>query len=304
MSQDRHDPAFTRPGRFYKGNIHTHSTASDAALAPADVVRTYREAGYDFLAITDHFLEKFGFPIVDTRPYRAAGFTTLLGAEVHAPATMMGEAWHILAVGLPLDFAATKPEESGPDLAARCVAAGAFVAIAHPEWYALTLADAQSIPDAHAVEIYNHTSEVRTGRGGGAALIDQMLAAGRRPLVIATDDAHFKVDDAFGGFVMVKAEANEPEDLLLALRDGAFYASQAPLIHDVSFAGSRVRVRCSPVRCVQALGIAPSAAWHVGNDLTEVELDLSGVEKRGGFVRLVAIDADGRKAWTNPISLG
>lgn len=299
----RLDPAFSRPGRFFKGNLHTHSTASDAAHPPETVARLYRDAGYDFLAITDHFLAKFDFPIVDTRPYRTNSFTTLFGAEVHAPALASGEAWHILAVGLPLDFSPTAPGETGPQLAARCAAAGAFVALAHPEWYALTPDDAATIPDAHAVEIYNHTSEVRTGRGGGAALIDQMLATGRRPLIIATDDAHFRVDDAFGGFVMVKAEANEPEALLAALKAGAFYASQGPLIHDVAFEGGVVRVTCTPASTVLALGLAPSAAQAIGDGLTDVTLDLTALEKRGGFVRLVVIAADGRRAWTNPIAL-
>ncbi|MCU0944651.1 MAG: hypothetical protein MUF65_04695, partial [Rubritepida sp.] len=99
------DPAFAAPGRFWKGNLHTHSTASDGVRAPEAVCATYREAGYDFLALTDHFLAKYGFPIVDTRPFRAPGFTTILGAELHAPATALGELWHILALGLPLDFA-------------------------------------------------------------------------------------------------------------------------------------------------------------------------------------------------------
>ena len=169
--------------------------------------------------------------------------------------------------------------------------------------YALTPADAATIPDAHAVEIYNHTSEVRTGRGGGAALIDQMLMSGRRPLIIATDDAHFRVDDAFGGFVMVKAEANEPEALLVALKAGAFYASQGPLIHDVVFDGASVRVTCTPAATVLALGSAPAATQAIGAGLTDVTLDLAGLEKRGGFVRLVVIAADGRRAWTNPIAL-
>jgi histidinol phosphatase-like PHP family hydrolase len=58
---------FAASGRFYKGNLHTHSTRSDGAREPADVCAAYRDAGYDFLALTDHFLEKFGFPITDTR---------------------------------------------------------------------------------------------------------------------------------------------------------------------------------------------------------------------------------------------
>lgn len=115
------DPAFTAPGRFFKGNIHTHSDRCDGALGPAEVCRRYREAGYDFLALTDHFLERYGFPIVDTTPFRTENFTTLLGAEVHAPQTALGELWHLVAVGLPADFPPAAPDETGAALAQRCL---------------------------------------------------------------------------------------------------------------------------------------------------------------------------------------
>src|SRR2546425_8127200 len=98
---------FAKPGRFYRGNIHTHSTRSDGRTKPAEVIAAYRDHDYDFLALTDHFLENYGFPIVDTREFRSETFTTILGAELHAPRTEIGERWHILAVGLPLDFAPT-----------------------------------------------------------------------------------------------------------------------------------------------------------------------------------------------------
>ncbi len=73
---------FRQPGRFFKGNLHTHSTRSDGALEPEAVVAAYREHGYDFLALTDHFLAPYDFPITDTRAFRDESFTTLLGAEL------------------------------------------------------------------------------------------------------------------------------------------------------------------------------------------------------------------------------
>ena len=136
-----HNLPFNTPSRFWKGNLHSHSAVSDAKLPPEKVCRRYREAGYHFVAITDHFIEQYGFPIVDTRPYRTDHFTTLLGAELHAPQTQMGHDWHILAVGLPLDFAPATPDETGADLAARALETGAFVAAAHPHHYDLTLDD-------------------------------------------------------------------------------------------------------------------------------------------------------------------
>ncbi|MEO1308326.1 MAG: phosphotransferase, partial [Pseudomonadota bacterium] len=44
------DPAFSAPGRFWRGNLHTHSNRSDGALDPAEVCRRYKEEGYDFTA--------------------------------------------------------------------------------------------------------------------------------------------------------------------------------------------------------------------------------------------------------------
>ena len=102
-----HLNAFHAPGRFFKGNLHTHSTYSDGGLSPGEVCRRYREQGYDFLCVSDHFRAVYGFPITDTRGFRTNRFTTILGAEVHAGANSKGETWHILAVGLPADFAPT-----------------------------------------------------------------------------------------------------------------------------------------------------------------------------------------------------
>ncbi len=297
------DPTFAAAGRFLKGNIHTHSNRSDGKLDPAEVCAAYRDGGYDFLALTDHFLPKYGFPIVDTRGFRAPGFTTLLGAEVHAPATSLGEIWHILAVGLPLDFAPTPAGETGAELAARCVAAGAFVGIAHPAWYALSAADANTLAGAHAVEIYNHTSQLRTDRGEGSHLADQLLAEGRRISLIAVDDAHFHCTDWFGGWVMVKATANEPEALLVALKAGHFYATQGPVIEGIAWGEDSVEVQCSPAASVMVLGRGSRAAQSVAPLQSRVTLPLARL-REGGFARVVVADAAGRRAWSNPYFFG
>jgi predicted metal-dependent phosphoesterase TrpH len=39
---------------FLKGALHTHSTCSDGELPPLEVLRVYRDLGFDFLALTDH----------------------------------------------------------------------------------------------------------------------------------------------------------------------------------------------------------------------------------------------------------
>lgn len=42
-------------GRFFRGNLHCHSNRSDGLLQPDEVVGAYRDAGYDFICLSDHF---------------------------------------------------------------------------------------------------------------------------------------------------------------------------------------------------------------------------------------------------------
>jgi predicted metal-dependent phosphoesterase TrpH len=291
---------FGQPGRFFKGNLHTHSTQSDGQLPPHEVCRRYREAGYDFICLSDHFLPAYDFQVSDTRPYRTDSFTTILGAEVHVPSTSLGEKWHLLANGLPLDFAPPREGEGGAELARRCAEAGAFVSIVHPEWYALGVDDAQTIDAAHAIEVYNHTSAVRTSRGGGSALLDQLLAQGRRIHALATDDAHFLVDDAFGGWVMVKAESNEPELLVQALKAGHYYSTQGPVIEDIRVEGDEVVVDCSPAFGVYLLGKGSRADQSEHRGQTSARLNAARMGK-GGFMRVVVVDEQGLSAWSNSL---
>ena len=79
---------FKLPGQFFKGNLHTHCTESDGDYSVEEVVKRYRQQGYDILTMSDHFHERFGYPITDTRPYRSNGFTTLIATELHVGKTL------------------------------------------------------------------------------------------------------------------------------------------------------------------------------------------------------------------------
>ena len=294
--------AFEGSGRFWRGNLHGHSNGSDGALSPGEVCGRYADAGYDFVAISDHFLKPYGYPVTDTRAFRRNGFTTLLGAELHAPATSRGDLWHIVATGLPEDFAPTAPEETAVALARRAREAGAFLALAHPHWSQLTAEDGLSIDAAHAVEVYNHKSTIEVDRGDGLVLFDALLHAGRRVWAIASDDSHWHGHDGFAGWVMVKAEANDPEALLAALKRGAFYASQGPEIREIARDGDTLEVVCSPAASVILAGPLGWRQREMGAGLTRVRLPLE--PERGGWRRLTVRDATGRRAWSNPLWLG
>jgi hypothetical protein len=291
---------FHLPGRFWRGNLHTHTNVSDGGLSPAETVQVYREARYDFVAITDHFRPEYGFPVTDTRDLRSEGFTTLIGAELHAPRTEAGQAWHIVAAGLPLDFAAPTPTETGPELARRARAAGAFVGMAHPAASLLTAADAESLDAAHSIEVYNALSD-REHRGDSWHLADVLLNRGHRLTTYAADDAHLQPQDPppCQAWVHVRAESLEPDALLTALKAGHFYSSTGPELYDVRIQGDTIMVRCSPATKILLTGGHPGAEYVEGTGLTEATFPLTLF--RATHCRITVEDESGRRAWTNPI---
>ncbi|KPU82853.1 phosphotransferase [Marinosulfonomonas sp. PRT-SC04] len=301
---------FTSAGQFYRGNLHTHSTRSDGVLEPEEVCRRYQAEGYDFIALTDHFLGNYDYPITDTTAFQSPEFTTLLGAELHIDSMDNGDIWHVLAVGLPRDF--TPPDvphfrhidsaETVTELTNRAAEAGAFISIVHPHWSGLTEADARRIPAAHAVEVYNHGCAIENDRGDGLLSLDHMLNEGRKLNLIATDDAHFGTPDHFGGWVMVKAQENTPEALLTALKDGDFYATTGPKIHDIRLTRLTVEIDCSSAATITVLGNKTAASTVCGDNMTtaSIPLDRFAVSP---WIRITVIDHDGKRAWSNPIWL-
>ena len=299
---------FSTAGKFHRGNLHTHSTGSDGILSPEEVCRRYQAEGYDFIALTDHFVGLFDYPITDTTAFHNDRFTTISGAELHTGTMENGHLWHIVAAGLPSDFTPpnapnfrpVKGSESAASIAQRARDAGAFVAIAHPHWSGMTEADARTITAAHAVEIYNHGCVVDNDRGEGFLTLEHLLNNGRKLNLIATDDAHFNTPDFFGGWVMVKATENKPEALLNALKAGEFYSSTGPQITDIRFTNEGVEVDCSSAVTIIVQGQGTSMATLHGESMTSAQLSLErlGVSP---WVRVTVIDRAGKRAWSNPI---
>jgi len=206
---------------------------------------------------------------------------------------------------LPPDFAPPRDGEGGPALAKRAAEAGAFVGIAHPAWYGLTLDDARSIEAAHAVEVYNETCAMLSDRAGSWQSLDALLAEGRRLTAFGADDAHFEGErpDAFGAWVWVRAERLDPAALLAALKAGRYYTSQGPRIHDIAIDADRgeVEIACSPVSSVFLSGARWQAGARHGRGITACRMPLEPF--RDGYVRVTVVDGQGKRAWSNPIWL-
>ena len=292
--------------KLYRGNLHGHSTHSDGMATPEEVISAYYDLGYDFTCLSDHLWADSSFAattICDGSPWHKDDFITIPSAEMHC----YGKAydndglWHIVANGLPLDFAPASDTETAPELIGRAQDAGAYVSLAHPEWYSMTTEEARSVAQADAVEVFNHACSLESGRPYGLGIADFLIQEGHRPHLTATDDSHFRLADAGGGWVMVGAAALTQEAILTALKAGHFYASTGPEFKAINFDGDKVTIRCSAARTLFIQGAGHRALNRNGTAITSATFDLS--ELKSPWCRITIIDAAGKQAWSNPFDL-
>jgi len=299
-------PPFGLGHSLYRGNLHGHSTHSDGVLSAQAVVETYADLGYDFTCLSDHLWidDKFAATSVcDGRALDRKDFITLPSAELHCYGKTYDQdgVWHIVANGLPLDFACPDAKETAPDLIARAQAAGAYVSLAHPEWYTMTTDEAMQVAAADAVEIYNHSCVVTSARGSGIAIADYLLNEGKKISFTATDDSHFELPDWGGGWVMVAAAELSQNALVAALKAGHHYASTGADFTDLQIEDGVLTVSSSPVENVVISGAGHMAMAETGKNMTVTQFDLS--KFRSDWFRITLRDAAGKMAWSNPIYL-
>ena len=85
---------FQKPGNWYKGNLHTHSTNSDGLYPPEMVALWYWTTGYDFLSITDHRT----LTLFESPPTRSP--VLIPGMELNGDDARAGGGYHIVGLGL------------------------------------------------------------------------------------------------------------------------------------------------------------------------------------------------------------
>jgi len=287
---------FKAPGRWYRGNCHTHTLLSDGKASAAETAAAYRQAGYDFLVLTDHRKTH-----ESPESLGARGFLVIGGCEIHMPPKHLGNQHHLVAIGVktPPDGRALKTARA----AIRWVHAHRGLCYyAHPYWTGHNLDHTLEGIDALGVEVFNSVCEGMRGLGHSNAHWDQMLSRGVRWQGLATDDTH-KVDrDAFGGWIMVKAPQLTQSAILAAMRAGRFYATQGPEIRSITMARGVARIDCSPVREVVWHGQGPSGFRFTGTKESPLQSsEFAPKPDSTCYLRVEIIDEQGRKAWSNPI---
>ncbi len=276
-----------------KGALHAHTRASDGSQEPAELVAHYREMGYDFVFLTDH--NKV------THCGDLDNFLVLPGIEVGSATKNPDQYWHF--VGLMTEAGATPPMKAPPDVLWPFVRrTSPFGFLAHPYWSQVTGRDLLRFPGLSCVEVWNTGCEQELTRGHGEYPWDWALSAGAKMTAVAVDDCH-GFDDVGKGWVSVEAEAFTGDAIVDALSRGAYYSSCGPEIREFRLDGNTVTAVTSPCRSIALIADRQCGKYvpaSPGRTVESASLVLEGKER---YVRAECVDAQGRKAWSNPLFL-
>lgn len=278
----------------YKINLHTHTRRSDGRVSAWVAARTYREAGYDAIAITDHWKVGLGETL--------DGLPIIPGCEYNFGLDAGNEGvYHIQSL-----FHEKDPHVQKTDSLQVCIdkilAAGGIPVLAHPAWSLNNPSDVLTLSGIDFTEIYNTVSEKHaSNRPYSGHFVDIMACKGKKLMLLASDDTHYYDGDETTAAIMVKADSASLPDLKRAILAGDFYATTGPEVH-ASFENGVLSVICSPASVVN---IFTNTAWvagrhTVGFNITNVKYTPSKLDK---FARIEVTDAHGRTAYTNFINI-
>ena len=285
---------FESQGNWYKANLHTHSTTSDGEATPAERIAQYRKGKYNVLALTDHGLTN------NLEGLSTDDLLVISGMEAHPQCTLDDSKHHLVCLNVPqgLSFEEETPAQEIIDEVRR---AGGEVVFCHPYWTGYNINHLQSINGYIAVEVYNATCS-KIGKGFGSVQWDDFLAEVGPLGAIAVDDTH-RGRDMFMGWTWIKAKQLSVDAIMESLRLGRYYSSCGPVIEDFHIEDGKAMLTCSPVREIHFLSRrAAGLSFYAdgAGPLTNAEREVGESLK---YVRAEIVDADGKRAWTNPIFL-
>ena len=298
---------FEGDGVWLRCALHAHTTNSDGELSPDLLVRHFEWAGYDVLAITDHWVRT---DVPSTRK-----LLVIPSTELNATCGPSDDDAHVLALGVQADPVTPDSFDPLQEVVDWIRESDGLPYLAHTYWSGLRTEQWESCEGLLGLEVWNTGCELEVGRGDSSIHWDEALERGVVLQGIATDDSHHPGYDSGFAWTMVRAADRSQEAVLDALRAGSFYSSTGPSIESVEVDGNAVVVRSSPAQSVTLVSArhrgARANAGRLGypNASTILERDSAGLitacrlEKPplAPFGRVVVSDTRACRAWTNPL---
>lgn len=218
--------------RWYRGDLHSHSSHCDGTSTIAEMGLAAAEIGLDFLATTGHntISQSYSDPLWprDLLRIRGVECTTFFG---HA---------NVLGATDWIDWRMESVESGAGSIVGQAHGQGALAVVNHPtalgnpactgcRWdYPL-----EGIAAFDAIEVWNSDwASPDVGNARALSLWTSLLMAGRDVVAVAGTDAHSADEYQRDGlpFTLVYASALSEHQILKALRAGRAYISRGPML--------------------------------------------------------------------------
>lgn len=243
--------------RCFKGEVHCHTYESDGIQDVCHTVGNYRCAGYDFLAITDHYVTMGAEKAQRLFESAPVDMTLLLGEECHVPTEQI-HAIHIGGTASVNAYYRNQPDLAEEEMLAieatlnipahinrrdyawrvwiarKARELGGISILAHPHWiwfetYFMASAITQQLLSDGVYDALDITDQEADTT---VALWAEMQAQGHRIPVVGCTDSHYTDANnphrpARGGYTLVFAPNRSEENILDAIRNGRSLAVNA-----------------------------------------------------------------------------
>ena len=304
-------------GKFFKANLHSHTTVSDGALSPEESKKLYKDAGYSIVAYTDH--RKY----VNHIELNDDNFLAIAGYEIDINES--GKNWENTKV-YHLNLYDTNPNENTEEKQKSYLPPqdyydiksinkylkemkelGFIICYNHPFWSLQDYTDIKDLDSENiwAMEIYNYGCELDGLYGYNPQTYDEMLRLNKKWFCVATDDNHnsFPTEsslcDSFGGFTMIKANELSYSAIIDSLINGNFYSSMGPEIKELYIEENKLHIKTSPVEKIFVILKGRNCYKKLANKgetITEAVFELNGKEE---YFRIDIKDEKGLHANSN-----
>lgn len=267
---------YTTKSNVYKGMMHDHSTNSDGKQTPSEVATSYRDAGYNFISITDHN------NITSTE----------VSGILYIPGIEESREGHINIINAVTNISSTKLQtyiDHGNN-------EDSFIVLNHPDdpKLGLTNTEMESLQGYYGVEVWN------SKRADNAeSKIDHILSIYRKAYLIAGDDCH-DVNASYCKTASVNVFANSltTDEIMENLKRGNFYSSNGANISSINVSEKVITVTTDSASTIDFI-VKDGVVAHSSSNTTSASYTVFGDEI---YVRArVTRNSDGKMAWTNPI---
>ena len=298
--------------KWYKGNIHCHTTNSDGDADPEFVVDWYKRHGYNFLVVSDHnhlTILEYATKTKDVDFILIPGEEVTSFANTSIPVHINGIGIHSLVEPQDRDTVIETLQANINGI----ISAGGLASINHPNYkWSITSNDIYSVNGATMLEVFNgHPATNNFGSRNKLSteqIWDEVLSYGKLIFGVATDDSHKYYDftpelsNPGRGWITVRASELNQESIMNSLRSGDFYSSTGIELKEINIDKQSLEIEIdeNPKELNFAMEYETTFTGFLGKELDKVSGNSASYQFQGDevYVRATVSGSNGFKAWT------